>query len=89
MFRFILGTWIAGELYNIARDTILNKDESVLSKLKGGTKTEIITAIGNDLVDGGIVGFIAYIILYAGIAYYFYRTLIESNSPNTENTGME
>ncbi|NOR81413.1 MAG: hypothetical protein GQ529_11380 [Methyloprofundus sp.] len=31
------------------------------------------------LVTTGIVGFIAYIILYAGIAYYFYRTLIESN----------
>ncbi|KKM77391.1 hypothetical protein LCGC14_1370510, partial [marine sediment metagenome] len=57
--RFIIGTWIAGELYNIVRDELLNKDESVLSKLKGGTKTEIALAIRDDLIDGGIVGFLA------------------------------
>jgi len=57
--RFILGTWLTGELYNIARDELLNKDESVLSKAKGGTKTEIALAIRDDLIDGGIVGFLA------------------------------
>ena len=57
--RFILGTWLMGELYNISRDEIMNKDESVLSKLQGGTKTEIAMAIGKDMVDGGIVGMLA------------------------------
>lgn len=57
--RFILGTFLMGEIYNIVRDAILNKDESVLSKLRGGTRDEILSAIGNDLVDGGVIGFIA------------------------------
>jgi hypothetical protein len=54
--RFILGTWLMGELYNIARDEIQNKDESVLSKAKGGTRTEIALAIAKDMVDGGGLG---------------------------------
>lgn len=57
--RFMVATWLAGELYNIARDELTGKDESVLSKLKGGTREEVIMAIGKDLVDGGIVGMIA------------------------------
>ena len=57
--RFILASWLAGEMYNIARDSISNKDESVLSKLKGGTRQEIIESIGSDLTDGGAVGFLA------------------------------
>ncbi len=57
--RFILGTWLMGEMYNIARDELLNKDESVLSKLQGGTRSEIAMAVLKDLVDGGIVGMLA------------------------------
>lgn len=57
--RFMVATWMVGELYNIARDELLNKDESVLSKLKGGTRDEILLAIGKDLVDGGVVGMMA------------------------------
>ena len=57
--RFMIATWMVGELYNISRDAILNKDESVLSKLKGGTRTEILMAIGKDLTDGGVVGMIS------------------------------
>lgn len=57
--RFILGTWLMGEMYNISRDFLLNEDESVLSKAQGGSRAEIIMAIGKDLVDGGIVGMIA------------------------------
>lgn len=57
--RFIVATWLVGEMYNIARDELLNKDESVLSKLQGGTRLEIIMAIMKDLVDGGVVGMIS------------------------------
>lgn len=57
--RFMVATWMVGELYNISRDELLNKDESVLSKLEGGTREEILLAIGKDLVDGGVVGMIA------------------------------
>lgn len=57
--RFIVSTWLVGELYNISRDELLNKDESVLSKIQGGTREEILMAIGKDLVDGGVVGMIA------------------------------
>jgi hypothetical protein len=57
--RFMIGTWLAGEMYNIARDELLNKDESVLSKVKGGSRDEIAMAIGKDLIDGGVVGMLA------------------------------
>lgn len=57
--RFMVGTWLVGELYNIGRDEILNKDESVFSKLKGGTRDEILMAIAKDLMDGGVVGMLA------------------------------
>ena len=57
--RFTLATWLMGEMYNISRDFMLSKDESVLSKLKGGSREEIITSIGKDLIDGGVVGFLS------------------------------
>jgi hypothetical protein len=60
--RFILGTWLAGELYNIARDFLTDKDESLVSTLKdpdGRNVKEISKSIGNSLVDGGIVGILA------------------------------
>ena len=57
--RFMLGTWLMGEMYNIARDFLLAKDESLLSKVKGGSREEMLMAIGKDLMDGGVVGFLA------------------------------
>jgi len=57
--RFMLGTWVMGELYNISRDFMVNKDESLLSKAKGGTKEEMMMSIGKDLIDGGVVGFLS------------------------------
>ena len=60
--RFMLGTWLAGELYNIARDFLTDKDESLLSTLKdedGRNVKEIAKSVGNALVDGGIVGMLA------------------------------
>ena len=62
LFRFILGTWIAGELYNIARDFLLGRDESLLSTLKdedGRNFKDIAKSMGNALVDGGIIGMLA------------------------------
>ena len=56
--RFMIATWLMGEMYNVARDELTNKDESVLSKAKGGTRTEILTSIANDFADGGGIGFI-------------------------------
>ena len=60
--RFLLGTWVAGELYNIARDFLTDKDESLLSTLQdeeGRNFKEISKSIANALVDGGIVGVLA------------------------------
>jgi hypothetical protein len=60
--RFILGTWLAGELYNIARDFLTDKDESLLSTLQdedGRNPKEIAKSVGNALVDGGIIGMLA------------------------------
>lgn len=62
LFRFILGTWIAGELYNIARDFLTGKDESLASTLKdedGRNFKDIARSVANALVDGGIVGMLA------------------------------
>ena len=60
--RFILGTWLAGELYNIARDFLTDKDESLLSTLRdpdGRNVKKISKSVGNALVDGGIIGMLA------------------------------
>ena len=60
--RFILGTWLAGEIYNIARDFLKGRDESLLSTLKdedGRNVKDISKSIGNALVDGGIIGMLA------------------------------
>ena len=62
MFRFILGTWLAGEIYNIARDFLTDKDESLLSTLKdpdGRNVKEISKSLANALVDGGFFGILA------------------------------
>lgn len=60
--RFILGTWLAGEMYNIARDFITDKDESLLSTLQdedGRNPKAISKSMANALVDGGVVGMLA------------------------------
>ena len=62
MARFMIGTWLAGELYNIARDFLLNRDESLVSTLQdesGRNVKEISKSVANSLIDGGIVGMLA------------------------------
>lgn len=62
MTRFILSTWMAGELYNIARDFLTDRDESLLSTLKdedGRNVKAIAKSMGGSLLDGGIVGMFA------------------------------
>ncbi len=59
--RFIIATWLAGEIYNIARDFITDKDESLLSTLRdpdGRNAKDISRSIANSLIDGGIVGLV-------------------------------
>ncbi|KKL51642.1 hypothetical protein LCGC14_2293450, partial [marine sediment metagenome] len=64
--RFIIGTWLAGELYNelynIARDFLTDKDESLLSTLTdedGRNAKAIAKSVSNALVDGGVIGMLA------------------------------
>ncbi len=61
LVRFIIGTWLAGEMYNISRDFMLDRDESLLSTLTdpdGRNFKEVSRSLANALVDGGIVGLI-------------------------------
>ncbi|MFH1371789.1 MAG: hypothetical protein ABII09_10970 [Planctomycetota bacterium] len=55
---FIVGTILAGELYNIVRDYLYEKDESITSQFFKEDK-HWAKAVFNDLVDGGIVGMLA------------------------------
>ena len=55
---FLVGTLIAGEIYNIARDLLYDKDESIASQLTKDDK-KIVKAILEDLIDGGGVGMLA------------------------------
>ncbi len=60
--RFMIGTWLAGEMYNIARDFLTDKDESLLSTLRdpdGRNVKDISKSLGNALVDGGLIGMLA------------------------------
>ena len=60
LIGFLVGTLIAGELYNICRDFLFDKDESVLSQFrKDETERRLVHAILNDLFDGGVVGVFA------------------------------
>lgn len=60
LLGFLVGTLIAGELYNILRDFLYDKKESILSQyLKDPKEREVAMAILNDLVDGGVVGMLA------------------------------
>ncbi|MCE5185398.1 MAG: hypothetical protein LLF76_04665 [Planctomycetaceae bacterium] len=57
---FLLGTLIAGEIYNILRDFLYDKDESIMSKLiSGGDGKDVAKAALGDLLDGGVVGMLA------------------------------
>jgi hypothetical protein len=60
LIYFLMGTLIAGELYNILRDFLFDKKESVLSQYRKDPKErELALAILNDLFDGGMVGVFA------------------------------
>ena len=60
LLGFLTGTLFVGELYNILRDFLLDKDESVLSKYRNdATQKELAWAAMNDLLDGGVVGMLA------------------------------
>jgi len=60
LLGFLIGTLIAGELYNILRDFLFDKKESILSQyLKDPKERETAMAILNDLLDGGVVGMLA------------------------------
>ncbi|MHC4566461.1 MAG: hypothetical protein ACYTE3_11945, partial [Planctomycetota bacterium] len=60
LVRFLIGTLIAGELYNILRDFLFDKDESILSQYrKDSEERRLAGAIMNDLLDGGVVGMLA------------------------------
>jgi len=57
---FIIGTIFAGELYNIARDYLYEKDESLISQVsKSPENRHWAKAVINDLLDGGVVGILA------------------------------
>ncbi|MFA7050405.1 MAG: hypothetical protein WC164_04845, partial [Patescibacteria group bacterium] len=60
LIGFIIGTLIAGEIYNILRDWLFGKDESLVSQMRKDPEGRRIgMAIFNDLIDGGGVGMIA------------------------------
>lgn len=60
LLGFLIGTLIAGEIYNILRDWLFGKDESLLSQMRKDPEGRRIgMAIFNDLIDGGGVGMIA------------------------------
>jgi hypothetical protein len=60
LIGFLVGTLIAGELYNILRDFLFDKEESLLSQyFKDDKEKEIARAVLNDLLDGGVVGMLA------------------------------
>ena len=58
LVNFLAGTLVAGEIYNIARDLITGRKESVTSQLQT-PNPELGRALLNDLLDGGVVGMLA------------------------------
>ena len=65
--RFLLATLLAGELYNILRDFLFDKEESVLSEYrKDPEERKVAWAILKDLFDGGMVG------VFADLTYGIY-----------------
>jgi len=60
IINYLVGIFVAGELYNILRDTVKDRNESVYSQLKlSKEERKIGRAILKDLVDGGLVGMLA------------------------------
>lgn len=63
LMRFVTGTLIAGEAYNVIRDTVYDKEESLIVNALNNpdmlNSTDIATIMWNDMVDGGLVGMIA------------------------------
>ncbi len=60
LIGFLVGTLIAGEIYNIMRDFLFDKEESILSQFsKDPKEREVAWAIIEDLLDGGVVGMLA------------------------------
>jgi hypothetical protein len=60
LVRWMAGTAIAGELYNLIRDLLFDRDESITKKaVEGESPSELALALGNDFFDGGGVGMFA------------------------------
>jgi len=63
MVRFVAWTILMGELYNIVRDALTGREESVLSQVTGDSQDRsaknIAIHMAKDLVDGGGVGILA------------------------------
>lgn len=69
LVRFVAGTIIAGELYNIVRDWITGSDESAVGAWKHGEAGKIPWRLAKDLVDGGGIG------ILADMAFGLFQTL--------------
>ncbi|MCB7129171.1 MAG: hypothetical protein J3T61_06515, partial [Candidatus Brocadiales bacterium] len=63
LVRFIVGVIIAGELYNIARDAVYDKEEALLTNLRRRpdkrNAKDIAWILYKDALDGGLVGMFA------------------------------
>ena len=58
LIGFLLGTLIAGELYNLITDWLYGRDEALLSQI-GEEPEKILKAIKKDFLDGGGVGMLS------------------------------
>ncbi len=88
-FWFLMGGVIVGELYNLARDLIYDKEESLTVGVLMAQSTEnrrIGTRIMNNLLDGGVVGIFADIVYGSG---NFLLGPIGSTSVNALDTLVE
>ncbi|MHC4736341.1 MAG: hypothetical protein ACYTDW_18075 [Planctomycetota bacterium] len=81
LIGFLTGTLIAGELYNILRDFLFDRDESILSQFfKDQKEREFAWAIVNDLLDGGVVG------MFADFTYGIYDWVTGVSARTAKNT---
>ncbi len=65
MVRWLVAMVVMGEIYNIIRDFVLGKDESLVATLSSKERRnlkEISTTILKDMLDGGAVGILADVI---------------------------
>lgn len=84
LLGFLTGTLLAGELYNISRDYLFEKDESALKTLLDPdkrNKKDIGKAILNDLLDGGVVG------VFADLSYGIYDWAAGVQAGTAKNIG--